>query len=188
MVCVLVAQSRPAFCDPMYCSTAGFSVLHHLPQLAQTPVYWAGDAIQPSHPLLSSSSPAFYISKHLGPFQWVGSLHQMAKVLELPIANNQNCAPQQEKHDHPHISAIPSRLHLTVSIRSTWRRRTLLKRPILAELSPCLVRSTPMLPARQGRKVGVCQGLPKDRVKASPCPGCIVASRGSTPDLAARFY
>ena len=30
------------------------------------------DAIQPSHPLLSPSPPAFYLSQHQGLFQWVG--------------------------------------------------------------------------------------------------------------------
>ena len=36
---------------PHDCSTPGFPVLHYLPELAQTHVYWIGDAIQPSHPL-----------------------------------------------------------------------------------------------------------------------------------------
>ena len=40
----------------------GFPVLHHLPELAQTYVHWVGDAIQPSHLLLSPSSPAFNFS------------------------------------------------------------------------------------------------------------------------------
>ena len=35
----------------MDCSTPGFLVLHYLPEFAQTHVHWAGDAIQPSHPL-----------------------------------------------------------------------------------------------------------------------------------------
>ena len=39
------------------CSTPGFPVLHHLPELAQTHVHWVGDAIQPSHPLSPSSPP-----------------------------------------------------------------------------------------------------------------------------------
>ena len=47
------------FCDRMDCSTPGFPVLHHLPELAQTHVHWVSDAIQPSHPLLSPSPPAF---------------------------------------------------------------------------------------------------------------------------------
>ena len=42
-------------CDPMNCSTPGFPVLHNLPEFAQTHVHWVGDAIQPTHPLLSHS-------------------------------------------------------------------------------------------------------------------------------------
>ena len=42
---------------------------------AYTHVHWVGYAIQPSHPLLSPSLPAFNLSQHLGLFQWVGSLH-----------------------------------------------------------------------------------------------------------------
>jgi len=34
-----VAQSCPTLCDPMDCSTAGFSVHHHLPKFAQTHVH-----------------------------------------------------------------------------------------------------------------------------------------------------
>ena len=44
-----------------------------------------GDAIQPSHPLLSPSPPAFNLSQHQGLFQWVSSLHQVAKVLEFQL-------------------------------------------------------------------------------------------------------
>ena len=43
---------------------------------------WVGGAIQPSHPLSSSSSPTFYLSQHQGLFRWVSSLHQVAKVLD----------------------------------------------------------------------------------------------------------
>ena len=57
MGCCLVAPSCLTLCDPMDCSTPGFSVLHHLPELAQTHVHWVGDAIQPSCPG-SSPSPA----------------------------------------------------------------------------------------------------------------------------------
>ena len=39
--------------NPMDCRTPGFSVLHYLPEFAQTHVHWVNDAIQPSHPLLS---------------------------------------------------------------------------------------------------------------------------------------
>ena len=47
--CCSVAQSCPTLYDPMDCSTPGFPVLHHLPELAQTHAYWVSDAIQPSH-------------------------------------------------------------------------------------------------------------------------------------------
>ena len=56
--------------------------LHHLPGIAQTHVHWVGDAIQPSHPLMSPS-PAFNLSQHQGLFQWVSCSHQVAKLLEL---------------------------------------------------------------------------------------------------------
>ena len=78
-----VAQSSPILCDPMDCSTPGFSVHHQLLELAQTHVHQVGDAIQPSHPLSPPSPPAFDLSQNQGLFQWVSSSHQVAKVLEL---------------------------------------------------------------------------------------------------------
>ena len=66
----------------MDCSMPGFPVHHQLPEPAQTHVYCISDAIQPSHPLLSPSPPAFNLSQHQGLFQWVSSLNQVAKVLE----------------------------------------------------------------------------------------------------------
>ena len=66
-----VAQSCPALCDPMDCS---------MPHVHQV-----GDAIQSSHPLLSPSPPVFNLSQHQGLFQWVNSLHQVVKVLELQL-------------------------------------------------------------------------------------------------------
>ena len=49
-----VTQSCPTLCNPMNCSTPGLPVHHQLPEFTQTHVYWIGEAIQPSHPLLSS--------------------------------------------------------------------------------------------------------------------------------------
>ena len=68
--CCSVAQSCPTPCGPVDCSTPGFPVLYCLLELAQTHVHWVGDAIQPSHPL-PSSSPAVNLSQHQGLFQWV---------------------------------------------------------------------------------------------------------------------
>ena len=47
-------------------------------------VHWVSDTIQPSHPL-SFPSPAFNLSQHQGLFQWVSSLHQVARVLEFQL-------------------------------------------------------------------------------------------------------
>ena len=48
-----------------------FPVHHQLLELAETPVHPVSYAIQPSHPLLSPSPPAFNLSQHQGLFQWV---------------------------------------------------------------------------------------------------------------------
>ena len=83
--CYSVTQSCPTLCDPMDCSMPGFPVHHQFPEPTQTHVHWVGDAIQPSHPLSSPSLPAFHLSQHQGLFQWVGSSHQVAKVLEFQL-------------------------------------------------------------------------------------------------------
>ena len=67
----------------MDCSRPAFPVLHSLSEFAQTRVHWVGDAIQPSHPLSPPSPPALSLSQHQGLLQWVGSLHQVPKELEL---------------------------------------------------------------------------------------------------------
>ena len=61
-------------------SMPGLPVHHQLPEFTQTHIHWVGDAVQPSHPLSSPSPPAFNLSQHQGLFQWVSSLHQVAKV------------------------------------------------------------------------------------------------------------
>ena len=85
LFCCSVSQLCPTLCEPMDCSMPGFPVHHQLPELAQTHVYQAGDAIQPFHPLLSPSPPALNLSQHQGLFQWVGFLHQVTKILEFPF-------------------------------------------------------------------------------------------------------
>ena len=70
----------------MDCSTPGFLVHHQFPELAHTHVHQVGNAIQPSHPLLSPSPPAFNLSQHQGLFQGVNSSHQVAKVLVLSLS------------------------------------------------------------------------------------------------------
>ena len=80
-----VAQSCLTLCDPIDCSMPGFPVYHQLPELAQTHVHRVSDTIQPSHALSSPSPSAFDLSQHQGLFQWVSSLHQVAKVLEFQL-------------------------------------------------------------------------------------------------------
>ena len=76
--------SHVRLCNPMDCSTPGFSIHHQLPELAQTHVQQVSDAIQ-SHLLLSASLPAFNLSQHQGLYQSVSSLHQVAEVLEFQL-------------------------------------------------------------------------------------------------------
>ena len=79
--CCSVVQSRLTLCKPMNCSMPGVPVLHYHPEFAQIHVLWVGDAIKPSHPLLSPSPPALNLSQHQGLFQWVSSLNQVTKGL-----------------------------------------------------------------------------------------------------------
>ena len=80
---VLVAQLCLMLCSPLNCSRPGVPVLHCFLEFAQTQVHWVGDAIQPSRPLSSPSPPALNLSQNQGLFLWVGSLRQVAKVLEI---------------------------------------------------------------------------------------------------------
>ena len=94
-----VAQLYPTLCNAMDCGTPGFPVHHQLLKPAQAHVYQVGDAIQPSHPLLSPSPPTFNLSQHQilfhwvfsngsqhqGLFRWVSSSHQVAKVLKFQL-------------------------------------------------------------------------------------------------------
>ena len=83
-----VAQSCPTLCDPINRSTPGLLVHHQLPEFTQTHVHLVSDAIQPSHPLSSPSAPAPNPSQHQSLFQWVNSLHEVPKVLELQLQHH----------------------------------------------------------------------------------------------------
>ena len=56
------------------------SPYHHLPEFTQTHIHWVGDAIQPSHPLLSPFPSAPNPSQHQSLFQWVNSLHEVGST------------------------------------------------------------------------------------------------------------
>ena len=83
-----VAQSCPTLCDPMNHSTPGLPVHHQLPEFTQTHIHRVSDAIQPSHPWSSPSSPAPNPSQHQSLFQRVNSSHEVAKVLEFQLQHH----------------------------------------------------------------------------------------------------
>ena len=58
-----------SICDSMNRSTPGLPVHHQLPEFTQNHSHRASDAIQPSHPLSSTSPPAPNPSLHQGLFQ-----------------------------------------------------------------------------------------------------------------------
>ena len=140
-----VAQSCPTPCDPMNHSTPGLPVHHQLLEFTQTHVHQVGDAIQLSHPLLSPSPPALNPSQHQSLFQWVNSLHEVAKVLEFQLYHHsfqrnpradvlQNglvgspCSPRDSQESFPTLqfksinSLVLSLLHspTLTSIHITW--------------------------------------------------------------------
>ena len=143
-----VAQSCPTLCDLMNRSTPGLPVYHQLPEFTQTHVHRVSDAIQPSHPLSSPSPPAPNPSQHQSLFQWVNSLHEVAKVLEFqlwhhssqrnPRADLQNglvgspCSPRdsQESSPTPQFKSINSSalsfLHspTLTSIHDCWKNHS----------------------------------------------------------------
>ena len=83
--CFPVTKSRPTLCNPVNYRMPGSSVLHYLQEFAQTHAHWLSDAIQPSHPLLLPTPLTLNIFRHWALFQWVGSYHQVAKLLELQL-------------------------------------------------------------------------------------------------------
>ena len=62
-----------AACQASLSSTVSWSLLK----------FMSIESVQPSHPLLPPSPSALKFSQHQGLFHWVGSSHQVAKVLEL---------------------------------------------------------------------------------------------------------
>ena len=83
-----VTQLCLTLCDPMNCNMPGLPVHHQLPEFTQTHVHRVGDAIQPSHPLSSPSPPAPNLSQQQSLFQWVNSLHEVAKVLQFQLQHH----------------------------------------------------------------------------------------------------
>ena len=83
--CCSVTKLYPTLCNPMDCNMPGFPVLHYLREFIQTHIHQLSHAIQSAHPRPSPFPPAFSLAQHLGLFQWVSSLYQVAEVLELQL-------------------------------------------------------------------------------------------------------
>ena len=116
-------------CDQLFANlwTTAYQASLSIIKLAQTHVHWVSDVIQPSHPLLSPSSPSFSLSQNQGIFQWVSSSYQVAKVLEFLLHHQSfqwvfrtdffydwlvwsSCSPNcsQESSPTPHFKSINS--------------------------------------------------------------------------------
>ena len=130
--CCSVTKSCPILCDPKDYSTPGFPALYHCLEFDQTHVHRVGDAIQPSHPLLSPSPsaspspPALNLSQHQSLFQWVSSSHQVAMTigasalaLVLPM-NIQGWFPLGLTGLH---SLLPKGLSRVFSNTTVWKRQ-----------------------------------------------------------------
>ena len=89
---------------------ARLPVLYYLPEFAQTPIHWIGDAIHPFHPLSFPSPPALNLSQHQGLLQWVSSLHQVAKVSKLW----HQISPSNEYSGLISFLGIKRRPHMTI--------------------------------------------------------------------------
>ena len=83
-LCVLLSVTESCLTLSTPWTVALQASLFYLLESAQTHVHWVSDAIQPSHPLPPTSF-AFNFSQHQGLFQWAGSSHQVAKLLELQL-------------------------------------------------------------------------------------------------------
>ena len=91
MVCLILIFSSVQTLSHVQLLATPWTAAHQASCPSPTPgvysnsCHWAGDAIQPSHPLLSPFSPAFNLSQPQGLFKWVSSSHQVAKILEFQI-------------------------------------------------------------------------------------------------------
>ena len=123
--CYSITKSHLTLCDPMDWSTPGLPVPHCLPDFAQVYVHWI--AIQPSHPLLLSSS-AFDLSQHQGLFQWIGSLHQVAKILELQFSRSvmsDSLRPHELQHARPPCPSPTPGVHPNPCLLCRWCHPTI---------------------------------------------------------------
>ena len=102
-----VAQLCPTFWEHINCSMPGLPVLYQLVKSIQTHVHCVGDDIQLSHPSSCPSPTSLNLFQHQGLFKWVGTSHQVAKVLEFCFIISFSISPSNE---HPGL----------ISFRMDW--------------------------------------------------------------------
>ena len=95
-----VTHSCLTLCDPIDCSTPGLPVHHQLPEFTQTHVHRVGDAIQPSHPLLSPSPLAPNLSHNQSlssesMFTWGGQRIGVSALASVLPMNTQDWSPSE---------------------------------------------------------------------------------------------
>ena len=100
VVAVVQSFNHVRLCNPMDCSISGFPVLHHLPELAQTHVYWVCDAIQPSHSIVTFSSclQSFLASGSFPMsqlFSWGGQITGASALASFLPKNTQDWSPSE---------------------------------------------------------------------------------------------
>ena len=86
-------SDSPKSREVMDWSMPGFPVHHQLLELAQTHLHRTSDAIPPSHPLSSSSPPAFSLAQHQGLIQWVSSSHQVMWCPSIRVSASASVPP-----------------------------------------------------------------------------------------------
>ena len=109
--------------------TPGFPVHHQLPELVQTHVHQVGDAIQPPHPLLPPSSPAFNFSLHQGLFQWVSSRKQIStssSEVDGPRACHVDWSESENQilYINVHIWTLKRIVLMNLCAEKEWRHRS----------------------------------------------------------------
>ena len=116
----------------------GFPVLHYRLEFAQTHIHWVDDAIQPSHPLLPPSPPALHLSQQQGLFQWVGSSHQVAKVIGVSASGS--VLPMNIQDWFPLglnglISLLSKEVSAVFFSTTVWKHQFFSAQPFLVQLS-----------------------------------------------------
>ena len=140
--CCSVIKSFQLVATPMDYCTPGSSILHYPPEFSQIHAHWVSDVIQPFHLQSHPSFFAFTLSQHQALFQWVSSLHQVDKVLELQL-QHQSFFTTRHIHNWASFLLWPSHFILSRATRNCspffpsiildtfWPRGSIIQRHIL---------------------------------------------------------